>query len=817
MDILHQDLKYALRGITRQPAFTLAVIAALALGIGANTVIFSVVNAVLLNPLSLREWHDPDRVVMLCEKNASLSTFFADQMPVRPQNYRAWKEQVHSFQQTAAWRDETITLTDRNGGSQKPEQLESGAATANLFPLLGIRLRLGRNFLPEEMLSGGGQVVILSDELYRSRFNGNPNIIGTPLIARGKPVVIIGVLPPDVAFPAIWGGMEQKKPKLWMPLNMHPEKKVDEASGLFVFGRLKDDVSVASARAEMRVIEARLATTPLEEGGFGINVVTVREANTNPDFRQAVLVLQIAVGFVLLIACANAGNLLLSRAVARDKEMAVRSALGAGGFRLLRQTLTESMLLSAGAALAGLLLAVGAMHVLSAIAPPDSFAFHELRIDRYVLAFTVLVVVVTGILLGLVPAYHSRQKNLNQVLNRSSRNASGSSNRLRSALVIAEMSLSLVLVVGAGLMIRSLAVLMNTDLGFRIDHLLVMRVSLSDLTYKTPQQISSFNNRLIESVRALTGIQAAALTTAVPMKSVSQSSFEIPGRTHKKDSMPVTDWARVSDRYFETLHMPVLRGRAFTREGAVAENPEVAMVNQSFSSIYFPKEDPLGKLVTFGNEKGTNTTYRIVGVVGNEHQMGPDNELFVELYLPGDHLRDFYLVARTEGDPLTLANAVKQKVWNIDKDQPVNELMTEEAALREWSAPRRFNMTILLSFAVIAIVLTAMSLYSVLAYTVLLRTREIGIRMAIGAQPRSIVYYILWKGLSLSLIGIALGLFAALLLTRFMTSLIYGIKAFDPATFCVVIGLLLSVAIAACYLPAKRAAKIDPIEALRFE
>jgi len=350
-----------------------------------------------------------------------------------------------------------------------------------------------------------------------------------------------------------------------------------------------------------------------------------------------------------------------------------------------------------------------------------------------------------------------------------------------------------------------------------VDHLLVMGINLQDYRYNSPEKIASFNNRLIESVRTVSGIQSAALTTALPMKSVSQASFEIPGRPHDPNKLPVTNWARVSDDYFKTLKMQVTKGRTFTRQEALSANPTVAVVNQAFVKTYFPDQDPLEKAVIFGNEKGTNTTFRIIGVVANEHQMGPDNEQGVELYMPGQHFKDFLLVARTGGDPLQFSNTLKQHVWNLDKDQAVREVMTEEAALREWSAPRRFNMAVLLTFALIAILLAAMGLYSVLAHTVTLRTREIGIRIAIGAEPKDVAQYIVRGGLTLSVAGILIGIGVAIALTRYMSSLIYGVSAFDPATFAVVAGLLLCIAIAACYVPAMRAAKIDPIEALRVE
>lgn len=817
METLWQDLRYSLRAFRREPGFVATVLLALALGIGANTVIFSVVNAVLFNSLSLRAWHRPDRVLMLWEKNSALSVMWANRMPVRPQNYRAWKEQQHAFSRMAAWRDQMLTLTDPDNNRRKPEQVETGVATADLFPLLGIQPRLGRGFTSADMPRGGATVALLSDELYRSRFNNDARVLGATIFASGKAYTVIGVLPPAVAFPAIWGGSEQKKPQLWLPLDLHPERQQDQASSLFVFGRLKDGISLEQAGAEMHTIEARLARTDLEEGGFGIHVETLGEANTDPSLRRAALVLQIAVGFVLLIACANAGNLLLGRAVARDKEMAVRSAIGASRWRLFRQSLTESLLLSCAAATLGLLLSFAGVRLLVAIAPPDAIALHELRIDRNVLLFTALVAIVTGILFGLVPASHSWKANVNEVLNRSARGVAGSSNRLRALLVVGEIALSLVLVIGAGLMIRSLVAFMNIDLGFRIDHLLVMRITLPDSLYNTPPKLAAFNNRLIESVRNVSGVRSAALTTALPMKAVSQSSFEIPGRPRDRNKLPVTDWARVSDDYFETLQMRLLQGRTFTRPEVVSADPNVAVVNQAFARKFFPNAGVLGKQVTFGSEHKTNTTYRIVGLVANEHQMGPDNEQGTELYLPGEHLDDFLLVARTTGDPLKLAGAVQQQVWNIDKDQPVKEVMTEEAALREWSAPRRFNLVVLLVFAIIALALAAMGLYSVLAYTVTLRKREIGIRVAVGAEPKVVARYILRGGLTLSLTGVGVGVGAALALTRYMASLIFGVSAFDPITFVTVACMLVVMSALASYIPAIRAARIDPMEALRIE
>lgn len=819
MDTLWQDMKYAVRGLGRSPGFALAVVAALALGIGANAVIFSVVNAVLLHPLAFRELKDPDRLAMVWEKNPLLSLFFANRMPPRLRNVRAWKEQSRSFEDLGAWSDTTVTLTSGNDrAGLQPEQVEAGTVSANLLPLLGIHVRLGRTFTDADAKSGKGQVVILSDELYQSRYGVDSHILDKTIIAGGQQYRVIGVLPPGFQLPAVWGGFDQKKPRLWFPLDMHPSAEQDESFSQYVFGRLRPGVGLEQARAEMDVISKRLAdSVPDKNKGFGVNVASLAEEDVGPELRRALAVLQVAVLFVLLIACANVGNLSLTRAVARDKEIAVRAALGAGRLRIVRQTLTESILLSLVAAGVGLLLSFWATKLVSFLAPKDTHGLHELRIDGTVLAVSIGVAILSGILFGLAPASHALKNNLNEVLNRSSRSVAGSSQRLRNVLVAAEIALSLILLIGAGLMIRSLASLMNTDLGFRRDHLLVMRLELPNQKYSKPEQVSLFNDRLMGGVRQLSGVRSAALTNALPMKSVNQSSIELPGKTFPPGTLPVSDWARTSDAYFETLGIPILKGRSYTREEALASEPDAAVINQAFARTYFANEDPLGKVIVFGNEKGGNTRYRVIGIVGNEHQLGPDGEQHAEFYVPSNQLRSMMLVTRTVGDPLALAAAVKQAVWNIDNQQPVSEVGTEEDALREWTAPRRFNMVILLNFAGIALVLAAVGLYSVLAYSVTLRTREIGIRVALGADPRAVTTFIVRQGLSITLIGIAIGLGGAFLLTRFMQSLIFGVSTVDAVTFAGVALLLMAVSMVASFVPALRAARLDPIQALRTE
>lgn len=819
VETIWQDVKYAIRGLRRSPGFTSATVFALALGIASNAVIFSAIQAVLLNPLPFRNLRDPDRLVMVWERNPSMSLFFAERMPSRLRNFRAWKEQARTFEDLAAWADTSLTLTaDEDRGGLRPEQVEAGMASANFFSLLGVSLRMGRSFTPDEMRAGKGSVAILSDGLYRTRFGSDPEILEKHLTAGGKQYRIIGVLPAGFQLPSFWEGFNQSKPQLWIPVNLHPPVEQDERFDYFVFGRLRPGISISEARSEMKVIAQRLtAAHPDRNTGFGVNVFSVREENVGPDLRRALLVLQAAVAFVLLIACANAGNLLLTRALERDREVALRAALGASRWRIVRYVFTESALLSVGASGVGLLIAFWALMLLVRFAPEDLHGLQDARIDGTVLMFTVGVSTAAALLFTLIPMSHVSLKNVIGVLARTSRSMSGSSHRLRNALAVMEIALSLVLLTAAGLMIRTLNSLMSTDLGFRPDHLLVMRLQLSETRYKEPEKAVSFNTRLLESVRQVAGVRNAALTNALPLKTVNQSSFEFPGVTYKPGTAPVANWARSSEGYFETLGLRVVRGRTFTRQETMSSDADVCVVNEAFVGSFFRNQDGLGKAIRFDNEAGKKTNYSIVGVVANERQMGPESEQSPQFYLPGRQLRSIILFARTAGDPLDVAPAVKQQVWNIEKEQPISDVVTADAMLRDWTAPRRFNMVTLLGFAGTALGLAAVGLYSVLAYSVTLRTREIGIRMALGAEPGNVARLVLKQGLMIAVAGIAAGLCGAFALTRFMRSLIFGVSTSDPLTLVAVSVLLALISVAASYLPALRAARVDPIQALRAE
>jgi putative ABC transport system permease protein len=523
-------------------------------------------------------------------------------------------------------------------------------------------------------------------------------------------------------------------------------------------------------------------------------------------------VLQVAVGFVLLIACANVANLLLTKAVAREKEIAVRIAIGASRWRLIRQNLTESLLLSFAAGALGLFLSFGGLRLISYLAPKETHGFHELRIDPLILAFTLGITLISGILFGLAPSFHSLRRSILASLSRGSRSVAGSSRRFRAALVVIEIALSLILLAGAGLTIRSLLALMGEDSGFQPDHLLTMGINLPEYRYTNPQQVAAFDSQLLSRVQQLPGVSAASLSTALPMRSISEQSYELPGLPSDPNKMKVTDWARVTAQHVQALGLHLIAGRNLTHDDVYTARPDVALVNEAFAQANWPGQNPLGKVFVFSGEDGKNVNYRVVGLVGNAHQFGLDAAPHAEVYLPWHHMRSMWLLVRTPGDPLLLANAVKQQVWAIDENQPVFEVDSMENVLSEWIAPRRFVMMILIGFGIIALVLAAIGLYGVLGYAVSFRTREIGVRIALGAEPNNIAATILRQGAGLTLLGIAAGLAGAFALMRFMQSLIFGIAAFDVPTFAGVTTLLVIVAVLASYMPARRAASVQPVE-----
>jgi len=794
----------------KSPGLTSIAILALALGMGANTAIFSAVNAVLLNSLAMRTLRDPDRTVMVWERNLAMMAPIAERMGVALKNLRGWESQSRSFEQWAAFTTFNCNLS--RAGAERPERVDGVRVTPNFFSFLRTRLAAGRTFTAHE----ADNTAIVTAELYKKRFGNDLNLNGKTIRVNGVERSIVGVLPPGFELPSIYEGFDRLTAQVWTPLDVDGAKTERElwAREHCVYARLRPGVTLAQARTEMNVIGQRLAGQyPEQNNGFGLNVFSVAQEDVGPDLERSMLVLQIAVGFVLLIACANVANLLLARAMHREREISIRLALGAGRGRMMRLMLTESLLLSLAGAAAGLLIAYWSLSGISALAPEDTHALHELRLDPLVLAFTFAVAVATGLMFGLAPAFHAARQNINESLAKGGRSIGSGSPWVRNGMVAGEVALALILLVGAGLMIRTLSALSHVNLGFRTAHLLAVSASLTNQSDQ--QKMRNFCDQLLDRVTVLPGVKSASVSSGIPLESVSESNYELEGAPKPKNFL-ISNRTQVTETFFQTLGIPILHGRNFTRAETEAKRPAVAVVSESFARKNWPNQDPIGKVVRLP-DGDPETRVSVIGVVGNTHQMGPDSELKPELYLPSRIYPEIHLAARTAVDPMSLASALERAVWSIDPEQPVQSIRSMDLMLHQWLGERRFYMTILAGFAALALVLASLGMYGVLAYVVTLRTRELGIRMALGAATREVLSLVMGQGLKLTLLGIVAGIAGALLLTRLMASLIFGVSPSDPVTFVVAPATLIVVALLACYIPARRASKIDPMQALRVE
>ena len=809
-----QDLRFAVRSFRKSPGFTLIAVLVLALGVGANTAIFSVVDAVLLRALPFR---DPARLVMVWEANPALGGFLAERLPVALKNYLAWQAQSRSFISISVFKDDAVSLL----GGDKPERIQAGLASSSFFGVLGVAAHLGRTFSESEGDRGDARVVVLTDGLYKRRFGSNPRILGTTVTLSGKDHTVIGVLPAGFHLPAFWEGMDQKKPELWVPLNTapnQPEDRLVERQG-FVFARLKPGVSLNQARAEMKVIANGLQLQlPDLDKGFSASIFPLAVEDVGPSLRQNVLVLQFAVGFVLLIACANVANLLLTRASGREKELAIRMALGAGRHRIIRQMLSESLLLSIAGGACGLVLGYWAIRFIETVAPADIHNLHEMQMDPLVLGFTLVLVLLTAVVFGLAPSLHAASQNVNASLGHGGRAGIGGQSKLKGLLVISEVALALILLIGAGLMIRSVRALMAVDPGFKAVGLLKMQIALSPPKYPKPDDARTFGRRLTEAVEALPGVRAVAIAGGLPMQNIRLTSFDIEGAPPAAESArPRSDYQFVTENYFQTKGSRIVRGRTFTRAEAEESEPRVIVISESLAKQYWSGQDPIGRAILVPQGHGKKIRLGIIGIAADTHQMGLDTASRPELYRPSRSFNDFSLVVRCAGNPMQFAPTITKQVYAIDKDQPVTDITTMDEIVRGSGDDRRFTMTMLSVFSGLALVLASVGLYGVLAYSVAQRRREIGIRMALGAKAEDVVRLVVGQGLWLTLIGIGIGLAGAFALTRLMESLIFGVSAADPATFGLISAGLTAVALVASYLPARRAAKIDPMEALRTE
>ena len=807
METLLKDIRYGVRGLWKRPGFTAVAVLTLALGIGANTAIFSVVNAVLLRPLQFR---DPERLVMIWED----ATFagFPRNTPA-PANYVDWKTQTQSFEDVAASAESTFNLT----GDGDPERVTAYQVTANFFPLFGVAPALGRTFVAEDDRPGAHRVAVLSHGLWQARYGSDPQIVNRDIQLDGEKYTVVGVMPAGFQF------MESDV-RLWVPIALEAEQLANRGGHyLKVVARLKPGVTLDQAQADLSAVMARIAKDhPGEtlDGKLGAFAVPLREEFTG-DVRSSLVVLLVAVAFVLLIACANVAGLLLARAVARRREIALRIALGASRPRVVRQLLTESLLLAAAAGIIGTVLAYWSFAFLQNLIPAQMALLTTLTLDTRILVFTLLVSLITGVVFGLVPALQSAKVDLNEALKQSTRVTS--TGRLRSALIVFEVALSLVLLVGAGLLIQTLFQLFNQYSVLEPEKVLTMRTVLPRSKYKEHPQRHAFYKQVLDRVEHLPGVTSAGYTTSVPLSWKGGTSGFVP----EGIASPIAGMAydanhrEVSANYLQAMNIPLRQGRYFD-ERDNETSMRVAIINETMARQYWPGENALGRRFNIG-DPNDGEWMQIVGIVADVRQMGLDEPVKAEMYLPYQQVTDWpgfiprELAIRTAGDPSSLVGSVRQIIREVDPDQPISNIATMSEVLGVEAEQRRMGMIMLVAFAGLALLLASLGIYGVLAYFVTQHTNEIGVRIALGANRHNILALVLKKGMGLTLLGVAIGLAASFALTRLMSSLLFGVKASDPLTFLVVPLLLATVALLACWIPARRATRVDPMVALRYE
>ncbi|HEX3228968.1 MAG TPA: ABC transporter permease [Pyrinomonadaceae bacterium] len=801
METLIQDIRYGLRSLWKRPGFTAVALITLALGIGANTAIFSLINAVLIRPLPFRE---PDRLVWSWGNIRN----GGNRASVSPLDYLDYRQQNRTFEEFAAMISVPLSANLTGGG--EPQRLTAAGVTGNFFQAVGVQPALGRTLMLENESTGRDQVAVLSYGLWQKRFGGDPGIINQKIALDGKSFEVLGVMPRDFDFPATT--------EVWVPLNFdaQPGLKQRKAHFLRPVGRLKAGVSLAQAQADTDAVARRLeATYPDTNTGWNLRLVSLREQIVG-NIRSTLYILLGAVGLVLLIACANVANLLLAHAASRRKEIALRTALGAGRLRIARQMITESVILALLGGALGTLLAIWGVQALIALSGDNIPATARVKIDLTVLVFTLVTSVLTGLLFGLAPALRSMRLNLSETLKEGGRsgNESAQRNRTRSLLVIFECAVAVMLLVGAGLLIRSLVRLQSTNPGFDSSNVLTIRIDLPNQKYATPESRSNFWEQFQSRVGALPGVESVGLVSELPLSGQpNDMPYTVEGRPADAANQGFDDdFRRVSQDYFRTLRIPFLRGRNFTPQ-EVRDGAKVLVISQSLATQTFPNEEPLGKRLVMGFR---NEAFEIVGIVGDVRHRSLAQTALPTMYMPALEAGE-NIVIRGQNDTSSIAAAVRREVAAIDPNQPIATVRTMNEWLGLAVAAPRYRTGLFGLFAGLALLLSAVGIYGVMSYSVGQRTHEIGVRMALGARQLDVLKLVVRQGMGLVFVGVGIGLVGALALTRIISSLLFDVGTRDPATFTGVSILLAAVAFIACYFPAWRATKVDPLVALRYE
>jgi putative ABC transport system permease protein len=809
MNMFFNDLRYALRGLVKRPGFTLVAVLTLALGIGANTAIFSVVNAVLLRPLAVKE---PERLMTFWHSAPAKGLKHLDLTDALVAYYR---DRTRTFQGLAAFETGNFAIT----GGGEPEVVPGAVVTFNYFEVLGREPLYGRTFTPQEDTPGNNHVALLSYALWQRRFGANPNIVGQSINLDSEPKTIVGIMPADFDFPdpaerANSSGHMQ----LWVPKGLDPQDLY--SYNLLGVGRLQPGATREEAEKEMTALYAAYAADYGRQHGEDSSAATVStvmvplQQNIVGEVRRPLLVLVGAIGLVLLIACANLTNLLLARASARTREIAVRQALGASATRIARQTLTESLLLSFCGTIVGVLLAVWIVTALKSVAAAQVPHVEAARVDATVLLFTVAIMLLTGVLCGLAPALRAAHINLQDAIKEGARGSGSAANkRLNNVFVVSQLALSLVLLIGAALFVQSFRNLLSVNPGFRADNVLMARLALPETKYKEKAQIESFYNQLRASVSSVPGVQAVELCQVVPFSGDGQGGpFTVEGFEHQQSKVA---WLRSSTPgYFAAMGMPVLKGRGFESTDTDKSQP-TAIVDEKLASMYSPDGDLVGKRIRIGG----GPWLTIVGVVPNVKNRKLDEEAWPYVYRPYSQWvrRETMLVVRGTIDPVSIIGGIRAEVAKLDPELPLSDVRSIQQAMDRSLVTTRLTNSLLVGFAATALLLALTGIYGVMSLNVANRRSEFGIRLALGAQTSNVLKLILGQGLKLAIVGVALGLLAAVAFTRLLKGLLFGISASDPLTFAVIAALLVGVALLACFVPARRATKVDPLEALRQE